>query len=268
MSDRVSTPSARRAVPIAPCSALSLAKRYCSIEKPIGASGIEVKQERAVTEPTETFVPGSHWTPERAATAVARMLAVLASPPFVAMFAAGMGDDGGAPEAMMEMAPPAPPPSGRALDTTNVSYRRARSDDIPRMAQMMAAEDLPPLFIEEFLGGFIVADCDGEVVGTGGLEMYGKTGAIRSVVLDPRVRGTGLGRRMAELMMEDARASGADQVYLFTQNAHAFWLHLSFEDVTLDEWDEEPRASWQWQFIRRHGAAIGVVYPMRKRLTR
>jgi amino-acid N-acetyltransferase len=194
------------------------------------------------------------------------MKAVLASPPFAAMFEAGMDEGGQTPEAMLEMAPPAPATPERKLDAANVTYRRARATDIPRMAQLMAAEQLPPLFIQEFLGGFVVAECDGEIAGTGGLEMYGGTGAIRSVVVDPRLRGTGVGRRIADLLADDARLSGARQVFLFTQHAHAFWLHLGFEDITLDDWDEESRVSWQWQFIRRHGTSIGEVWPMRTRL--
>lgn len=215
-----------------------------------------------MTDSIDTFTPGSYWTPERASEAVARMQAVLASPEFAAMFDRGMDDDGGAPDAILELAPKVPQPA--IPSDAALAYRRATRGDTPRMAALMAAEELPPLFIDQFLGGFVVAEAGGVVVATGGAEMYGETAAIRSVVVDPRLRGTGAGRGIADRLLADARAFGARRAYLFTQHARPFWLHLGFEDFPVHEWAEEARLSWQWQFVSRHADQMGEIYSMRK----
>ena len=216
-----------------------------------------------MTTSSDTFVPGAFWTPERARDAVARMQQAIRTPPLSTMFEAGVNEDSHVPPEMLAMAPQLPAPSSTPIDAARVRFRRAHRDDIPRMAQMIAQADLPPLFIDEFLGGFVVADHDGEVVGAGGLEMYDDAGVIRSVVVDPRTRGTGIGRQMSDLMMADARASGATTVYLFTADAHGFWLRLGFEDFALDEWPDAPRQCWQWQFVSRHREQMQGVWPMR-----
>lgn len=213
-----------------------------------------------MTTSTDAFVPGSFWTPERAQEAITRMQAVLASPAFASMFDAGP-DHGGPPSAMMDLAPRADAPE--LPDGVPVVFRRARSEDIPRMAALMAADNLPPLFLDEFLGGFVVGACGDVVVAAGGGEMYGDCAAIRSVVVDPRLRGTGAGRGIAERLIADARAYGARVAYLFTEHAHPFWRHLGFEDVPVNDWEAPARTSWQWQFINRFGDQMPGVHSMR-----
>lgn len=216
-----------------------------------------------MTVSADTFTPGAFWTPERARQAVERMQAVLASPEFSALFEGGP-EGGGPPAGMLELAPKLPPPD--LPSDAPISYRRARSDDIPRMAALLAPEGLPPLFIDEFLGGFVVATRGDVVVAAGGCEMYGDCAAIRSVVVDPRLRGTGAGRGIAECLLADARAYGTRVAYLFTQHAHAFWLHLGFEDCPVSAWEEPAHASWQWQYVSRFGGEMPDVYSMRMTL--
>lgn len=179
-----------------------------------------------------------------------------------AMFEAGPADDGGVPEEMIA-AVGQHAASAAALDRAACRYRRARPDDMPRMAALIASANLPPLFLEEFLGGFVAADCRGEIAGVGGLEIYGETGVIRSVVVDERARDWGLGRAMSELLIADARSAGAAMLYLFTAEALAFWQHLGFEEIALDDWPPEARECWQWQFVSRHRAAMADVHTMR-----
>lgn len=217
------------------------------------------------------FVAGGYWTPELADAAVARMLGVLAMPEFQQLMqqAADAFVEGHLPE------PPPPdrianpfPDDGPQIARDRVLYRRGEPRDVAPIAQLMMLTDLPPLFIEEFLGGFVVAEHEGEFLGCGGLEVYGECGAIRSVATVPRARGYGLGRRMAELLVDDAKACGAREIYLFTADAHPFWLHLGFDDVTLDEWSESPRRSWQYQYVRAHPEMMAEydVHSMRMRV--
>ena len=159
------------------------------------------------------------------------------------------------------------------LDTTRTgeeqaTFRAATADDVPAMSALIASENLPPFFIEEFLDGFIVSDRDGAMLACGGVEIYGDCAVIRSIVVAPEGRGLGLGRRAAELLMEQGRERGASEFYLFTMDAWPFWQHLGFADVALDEWADAPRACWQYQYIsqnRDHEMFKGM-HSMRKRV--
>jgi N-acetylglutamate synthase-like GNAT family acetyltransferase len=196
------------------------------------------------------FQPGAYWTPERSQAAVGAMLAKLAEPTFQAMLSEAAGEDGGRGAGADGFVPLVRSPGPVTLEAC--VFRRGRPEDVPQLGSLMAAADLPPLFIEEFLGGFAVVEHAGEVLGGGGLEPYDGCGVIRSVVVDEGARGLGLGRRIAALLTEDARLSGLEDLYLFTAEAHGFWLTLGFKDVELDAWKPAPRASWQYQFIAAH----------------
>lgn len=131
----------------------------------------------------------------------------------------------------------------------DVTVRAARSDDVPAMAQLIESANLPPFFIDQFLDGFVLAERKGEMLGCGGVEIYGDTAVLRSIVVAEAARGLGLGRALAERLAGHARAARVTELYLFTQDAHDFWRHLGFTDVDLDGWAQQPRASWQYQFV-------------------
>jgi N-acetylglutamate synthase-like GNAT family acetyltransferase len=130
------------------------------------------------------------------------------------------------------------------------------------MAGLIAAADLPPIFIEEFIDGFLAADVDGQVDACGGVELYGDCAVIRSVVVDPSARGLGLGGQLAERLIALAGARGAGDIYLFTQDAWEFWKHYSFIDVALDEWKGPARACWQYQFISQNAEMAADIHTM------
>lgn len=215
----------------------------------------------------DEFVPGSAWTPERISRSIDRMLAVLASPEMrQAMDSAA--DDVDAASAAAQLAGIATPPesSGAPIDPSRCVFRRARPDDVPRIAAMMVAEHLPPLFIEEWLPGFAVVEHDGEIVGCGGAEIYDDSCVIRSIAVDARARRSGIARKITDLLLADAGAHGVTDAYLFTVDAYAFWLRLGFVDVALDAWKMPPRQGWQYWYISTHPEAVDGVHSMWKRI--
>jgi amino-acid N-acetyltransferase len=218
----------------------------------------------------DLFTPGEYWTPERATDAIARMRRINESPEMQAMMdtiAGGMdaGDDPAALAASMSGIP-AQAKTGR-IDPAACVYRRGRADDVPALAQLIVAGELPPLFIEEFAQGFVVVEHKGEIVGCGGLEVYDEAcGVIRSVVVDERLRGMGIGEKIARLLTEEALAAGIEDVYLFTMHAHPFWQRLGYVDVSLDTWKQSPRVCWQYQFLSRYPQASEGIFVMWRRI--
>lgn len=133
-----------------------------------------------------------------------------------------------------------------------ITLRQARADDIPRIVELITSAELPPLFIAENLDGFVVVERAEGVVACGGLELFGRCGVIRSVVVDPELRGSGVGRTVWERLEQDARGAALTDLYLFTGDAHDFWSRLGFVDVTFDEWKAEARMNWQYQFLSQN----------------
>ncbi len=213
------------------------------------------------------FTPGAYWTPDRAQAAAASVSEQLASPQMQAFMreiatAAAAGADPAATAAQASATGPARAASATPVRAAACHYRRGRAADVPAFAQLIIAGDLPPLFIEEFVEGFVAVEHDGEIIGCGGLEVFGDSGVIRSIVVDERGRGQNIAQEMTGLLVADARAAGISDLYLFTMHAHNFWLRLGFTDVPLDAWKELPRACWQYQFLSQFPAVATGVYSM------
>jgi len=71
-----------------------------------------------------------------------------------------------------------------------------------------------------------VCEKDGKIVGFLALMDRGDQAQVRYFILEPSVRGTGLGKKLMELYMEYLRASGFKGSYLLTTNELPAAAHL------------------------------------------
>lgn len=142
-----------------------------------------------------------------------------------------------------------------------VTYRAATLDDIPAMTAVLEAAHLPARLLEPFIETFLVAESAGAVVACGGIEVHGDTAVLRSVAVDEALRGAGVGRVLSEHLVELASACRASDIYLFTADAWPFWQKRGFTEITLDDWREPARASWQYVYVsaeRQWAESIGL----------
>lgn len=214
---------------------------------------------------TSAFEPGAWWTPERAREAAAAMTAVYDTPGFAELAGGSASEYTENHEPGVLQAPTKPSGAVRAED---VRIRRGRMEDVPRLAELIASADLPPLFIAEFISGFAVAETAEGILACGGLEVYDGAGVIRSIVVEERARGLHLGRVITELLVADARAAGVDDVYLVTADAWNFWKHMGFQDIALEKWAPPAQASWQHRYLTSHMDMVEAIplHSMWKRL--
>jgi len=86
-------------------------------------------------------------------------------------------------------------------------------------AAELPIEDLTDSHLEHF---FMAGDPESPV-GVVGLELFGRHALLRSLVVDPQIRATGIGSRLVEHVEAHARAHGAEAVYLLTTTAEGFF---------------------------------------------
>lgn len=88
-----------------------------------------------------------------------------------------------------------------------------------------------PASIVEKLRDFVVTTVDGEFAGCAALSViWTDIAEIRSIAVDPKFQKLGLGRRMAEHLIDDARDLGIARVMAFTY-VTGFFERLGFEVV-------------------------------------
>jgi HAD superfamily hydrolase (TIGR01457 family) len=77
----------------------------------------------------------------------------------------------------------------------------------------------------------LVADLDGDVVGTVAVEFDGTMAHLRSLAVDEPRRRAFLGTLLAAGAVAEAHSAGADEVYIVTETAEDFFGRLGFERV-------------------------------------
>lgn len=112
-----------------------------------------------------------------------------------------------------------------------MTVRKAMPEDLPQVEALLAAAGLPldgaPA---AFAHGFVAAH-DGIVAGAVALEPFRDGALLRSLVVDPSRRGTGLGTVLVEVALHEARALRMPAVYLLTTTADGFFAKLGFAVV-------------------------------------
>lgn len=142
-----------------------------------------------------------------------------------------------------------------------IVVRHARKTDFPSVVALLAAAQLPPDDAASWIDHFVVAERAGEVVGAAGLELYGDSALLRSVVTAADVRGTGTGTALTHAAIAWARAMRIDWLYLLTTSAGDWFPRFGFERITRDDVPAEVKASVQFGLVTCSTAAV-----MRKQL--
>lgn len=113
----------------------------------------------------------------------------------------------------------------------STDLREATPADWPAIESLLLANHLPIAGFRDAVSSAVVA-CTGEqVVGVAGLEIYGDAALLRSVAVDSRVRGQGLGQALTQHALASARAHNVADVFLLTTTAETFFPRLGFDPI-------------------------------------
>jgi N-acetylglutamate synthase-like GNAT family acetyltransferase len=118
-------------------------------------------------------------------------------------------------------------------DSTSAAVlRSARAEDLPAIEQLLTASGLPVAGVASALGGFVVAESGGSIVGTAALEVCQNDALLRSVAVAPEWRSRGLGRALVTRVIANAESQGLRALYLLTTTAEHYFPSFGFQPVT------------------------------------
>ena len=140
----------------------------------------------------------------------------------------------------------APPPDG-------LTVRRARTSDVPAVktlidiyaGRILLEKNLVTLY--EAVQEFWVAELDGEIVGCGALHvLWSDLGEVRTVAVNPKVRGRGVGHAVVERLLDVARDLHLTRIFVLTFETDFFGGHgfreIEGTPVTAEVYDEMCRS--------------------------
>jgi N-acetylglutamate synthase-like GNAT family acetyltransferase len=110
---------------------------------------------------------------------------------------------------------------------------------------LLVEAGLPPDGLEESVA--LVARHGRRVVGGAALEPYGSEALLRSVVVDKRLRGAGLGRALVRAAVEVGEEHGVRGIYLLTESAAGYFQDLGFAATPRRDVPESVQGSVQFR---------------------
>lgn len=139
--------------------------------------------------------------------------------------------------------------------------RSALPSDLSSLTALLRESDLPVAGLPVSLEHFFVAEQGGGVIAAAGLEVYGRSALLRSVVVHPQHRGTGVGRRLVIRALDHTRRLHLDEVFLLTTTAQEWFPRFGFEPSEPSRVPESMRTSAEFT-----GACPATAVLMRLRL--
>ena len=139
--------------------------------------------------------------------------------------------------------------------------RNATGADLTAVERLLSASNLPLDGVKDNFSNFVVAEDDGEIAGAIGLEEFGAVALLRSAVVSPGHRGSGVGRRLVERLLEGAEVAGIEELYLLTTTADQYFPRFGFTRTTRSAVPNAVKASAEFQ-----GACPDTAVVMTRRL--
>jgi amino-acid N-acetyltransferase len=131
--------------------------------------------------------------------------------------------------------------------------RRARTSDVPAIKRLvdtyagriLLEKNLVTLY--EAVQEFWVAELDGRIVGCGALHvLWSDLGEVRTVAVDPSVKGRGIGHAIVSRLLEVARELELERLFVLTFETDFFGRHgfreIEGTPVTAEVYEEMCRS--------------------------
>ena len=128
-----------------------------------------------------------------------------------------------------------------------MKIRSATHADLPAVENLLATNDLPLDGVQENFSDFVVAEDRGAIMGAIGLDKFGSVALLRSAVVSSDNRGTGVGGRLVEQLLERADEQGIEELYLLTTTAEDYFPRFGFTRTTRSAVPDAVKASAEFR---------------------
>ena len=142
-----------------------------------------------------------------------------------------------------------------------MKIRKARQSDLAAVEQLLVASKLPLDGVRDHFIDFIVAEDNDGIEGAVGLEKYDSVALLRSAVVAPARRGSGVGRQLVEHLLERAEEAGITELYLLTTTAENYFPRFGFMPTTRAAVPQELKSSAEFR-----GACPDTAIVMKRQL--
>ena len=115
---------------------------------------------------------------------------------------------------------------------TTIKIRKATREDLETIRTLLLSSKLPVGDIPAHLPNFLVAEVNGTIAGTIGIEIYEQTGLLRSASVLPTLQNQGIGTKLFNRLLDDAKEKGVKEILLLTTTAQNYFAKKGFTPVS------------------------------------
>jgi amino-acid N-acetyltransferase len=105
----------------------------------------------------------------------------------------------------------------------------ATAIDLPAVLALLEANKLPTAGVQDHLEHFLLEFTGSDLTACAGLEVHGEAGLLRSVAVADSHRALGLGSKLVQTILEQARNQKLSSVSLLTETAQGYFPRFGFE---------------------------------------
>ncbi len=125
-----------------------------------------------------------------------------------------------------------------------IHIQKVAPENFPLVLAMLEQNGLTQAGLEDHLSNTLVAYFNHRFSGCVALEHYGSYALLRSLAVDPSLRGLGIGKQLVKSALDLAETLQVKQIYLLTQTAHDFFIkHFNFTDIERSQVPPEVKRS-------------------------
>ena len=116
--------------------------------------------------------------------------------------------------------------------TSSLTIRKARREDLDTIQSLLKLSNLPVDGVAEHIENFLLAESNGNIAGTIGLEIYPPVALLRSTAVLHDYRNLGIGTMLFNMLLRVAVENNLTELYLFTNTAEVYFKRKGFAPIT------------------------------------
>ncbi len=111
----------------------------------------------------------------------------------------------------------------------------AAAEDFSSVCALLESAQLPTADLRQDMAHFFLAIIGDDTVGAIGLDPYGSSGLLRSMIVQPEFRNMGIAAHLVETLEAHAKKEGVEELYLITNTAEQFFAKIGFKKIQRDQ---------------------------------
>ena len=147
------------------------------------------------------------------------------------------------------------PTQYRKMQTT-IHIQKAGSKQYDAICQLLSAAQLPIEDINPLPEHFFIAVEADEIVAVTGMDKYGNAGLLRSVLVQPAFRNSGVAATLLSQMFSYAKEQGIVMLYLITNTAEKYFEKKGFKKIAREAVPATVLQSKEFNGLCPSGSAI------------